>query len=222
MYQLITRLAGDVAPDELAVHADAFAGNLQSLDLLSGDLLEHLLHQVDTRFLLVSVDAAAEQVPRVNGRGCIADVLQSKCPAGQHVKVAFLEQLRIAAAEPLLQGRHADQHTNGRVRATAFLAFGEKGLERTLVYFGGYKAVELILPSLRVGVLLRGTVAKLHHGRCKHIELGIPFGLLEHIGQVVDSPYKGTKFIPHISIDRHIYIVIIVNRSEVYFLKWTQ
>lgn len=96
MYQLITRLAGDVAPDELAVHADAFAGNLQRPDLLPGDLLEHLLHQVDARFLLVNIDAAAEQIPRVNGRGCIADVLQSKCPAGQHVKVAFLELITLA------------------------------------------------------------------------------------------------------------------------------
>ena len=36
--------------------------------------------------------------------------------------------------------------------------------------------------------------------------------VLEHGGlDYIELPFKGTKFIPHISIDRQIYAVIIVN-----------
>ena len=211
VYQLIARLAGDVAPDELAVHADALAGDVQHLHLLASDLLENLLHQVYARLLLVLADAAAEQVPSVYRGSRVVKVLQAKGLAREHVEVALLEQLLVAAAEALLQRGHGHKDTDGGIGAAALLANREQNLKLTLVNLGGHKAEKHVLPSLWVGVLLRGTVAQLHHGRCKHIELGIPFGLLEHIGQVVDSPYKGTKNIPHISRERHIYIIITVD-----------
>ena len=62
MNQLVARLAGDVAADEFAVHADTLARYLQHADLLIGYLLEAFLHQVDTCPLLILTDSATEQI----------------------------------------------------------------------------------------------------------------------------------------------------------------
>ena len=148
----------------------------------------------------------------------VVKVLQAKGLAREHVEVALLEQFLVAATKALLQRGHGNKNADGGVRATALLADREQNLKRALVNLGGHEAEKHVLPCLRVGVLLRGTVAQLYYGRCKHIELGIPFGLLEHIRQVMELPYKGTKNIPHISIDRQNYN----NISKIYFLKWTQ
>ena len=91
-----------------------------------------------------------------------------------------MELYLIAAAIALLQYRHAYEHTDGGIGTAALLPFREQGLENLLVYLCRYEAVELVVPCLRIGILLGGTTAQLHHGSREHVQLGIRGCLLEH------------------------------------------
>ena len=51
--------------------------------------------------------------------------------AGQKVELYLLEQFLIAAAETLLQPRHANKYTDGGGGMTALLALGEQGLNNS-------------------------------------------------------------------------------------------
>ena len=123
----------------------------------------------------------AEQIVCVKRRRCVADELQAQGLAGEEVELAFFEQFLVAAAEPLLQPRHADYHTDGSGGTATLLAFGEENLEQALVNLGSVETVELVVPFLRIGVLLRGADVKEHHGGREHVHLGVGVGLLEHL-----------------------------------------
>ena len=112
MDQLVTGLAGNVAADELAVHADALAGNLQHPYLVTGDLLEALPHQVHTGSLLILADAAAEQIVGVYRGSHVRQVLQTKGLAREKVELALLKQILVATAITLFQYRHSYEYAD--------------------------------------------------------------------------------------------------------------
>ena len=72
-------------------------------------------------------------------------------------------------------------HTDGSGGTTTLLAFGEENLEQALVNLGSVETVELVVPFLRIGLLLRGADVKEHHGGREHVHLGVGVGLLEHL-----------------------------------------
>src|SRR5574344_783012 len=91
MYQLIAGLTGDVTAYELAVHTYAFAGDLQHPHMSPCHLLEALLHQVPSMYLLILADAATEQIIGVYRRSHIRQKFQTKSLASEKVELAVLQ-----------------------------------------------------------------------------------------------------------------------------------
>ena len=148
MDQLVARLTGYVAADELAVHSDTLAGDLKHTHMISSNLLEALLHQVNAVLLLIFADAATEQIVGVYRGSHVSQEFQPKGLACQKVELALLEQVLVAAPKALLQNRHPYEYTDGGIGTAALLSFGKQRLEYLLVYLRGYEAVELVVPGL--------------------------------------------------------------------------
>ena len=180
MDQLVAGLTGNVAADELTVHADTLARNLKHTHMVSCNLLEALLHQVYTACFLIFADTATKQIIGVYRGNHVSQEFQPKGFACQKVELALLEQVFVTTPKALLQNRHPHKNANGGVGTTALLSFGKQRLKYLLVYLRGHEAVELVVPGIRVGILLGGTVAQLHHGSREHVQLRVWVCLLKH------------------------------------------
>ena len=97
---------GDVAADELAVHADGPALDLENPDLLSGNVPETGVHQVHPMLILVIGYTAAEAIVGVKARNLLRETHNAEGPAHKQVILAFLEELLVTAAIAFLQYGH--------------------------------------------------------------------------------------------------------------------
>jgi len=97
---------GDVAADELAVHADGPALDLENPDLLSRHVPEAGVHQVYSMPFLVIDNTATETIIGVKARNLLRETHNAEGPAHKQVILAFLEELLVTAAIAFLQYGH--------------------------------------------------------------------------------------------------------------------
>ena len=177
--KLIAGIPGDVAADELAVHPDRLAGDLELRGLELRQTAEAGLHQVLAGGIGIVTDAAAKQVVGVQRRGFVLKADEPERPAGQEVVVALLDKVLVGATEPLLEDVHRHQLGDG-CRRGAHVALLEQRLEDGLVYLGRDQLIELVEPGLRVFVLLHSPLSHQVGRVVKQGHLGVCSGLSEH------------------------------------------
>ena len=149
---------GDVAADELAVHADGPALDLENPDLLSRYVLEAGVHQVYSMPFLVIDNTTAETIIGVKAWNLLRKAHNTEGPARQQVILAFLEELLVTAAETFLQHGHGCKFPNGCRRGTHYSAL-EQWTEVLLIYLARHKLEKLVVPCLGIVVMVRGTLA---------------------------------------------------------------
>ena len=177
--KLIAGIPGDVAADELAVHPDRLAGDLELRGLELRQTAEAGLHQVLASGIGIVTDAAAKQVVGVYRRGFVLKADKTERPAGQQVVVALLNKVLVGATEALLEDVHRHYLADG-CRGGAHVARLEQRLEDGLVYLGRDQLIEPVEPGLRVFVLLHSPLPHQVGRVVKQGHLGVRVGLSEH------------------------------------------
>ena len=177
--KLIAGIPGDVAADELAVHTDGLARDLELRGLELRQAAEAGLHQVLTGGIGIGADAAAEQVVGVYRRGFVLQADKTESPAGQEVVVALLDKILVGATETLLEDVHRHYLADG-CRGSAHVARLEQRLEDGLVYLGRDQLIEPVEPGFRVFVLLHSPLSHQVGRVVKQGHLGVRVGLSEH------------------------------------------
>ena len=108
--QLVPGVPGDVAADQLAVHAHPLAFHVELEGLVAGDSRLALLEQVHAVFLLVFNQVTAEKVIGGRDRLGVLEGHESQRASSQKVVPAFGKQLPVAPSLALLQDHHPDQY----------------------------------------------------------------------------------------------------------------
>lgn len=68
-HNLVSAVLRDIAADEFAVHADRLTGYVEFLNLLPCDMLETLLHKIDTGLIRIITQTAVKEIICVKRRG---------------------------------------------------------------------------------------------------------------------------------------------------------
>ena len=147
MDNLIAREPGDVAADELAVHADGATGYLVLLDLLRRQILVNHLVEVDMLgiVLLVLGYAAEQLVVGVDGRALVVDVEKAHGLTPDQVEADVLVELLIAAAATFLQYAHRYKDAESLCGGAHVAVYKERA-KNLLVNVQQYVAIELVVP----------------------------------------------------------------------------
>lgn len=143
MDKLVSWVLGNVAANELAVHADWVAGYLEELHLLSCNLLKAALRLVDSSPLLVVGKATSEQIVGIKGRQSVVKYLKTESLTGQQVKLAFLKQIFVTTAETFFENAHGHKDAYWGIGST-HLGFFEQRLECFIFNLGCDQLEELV------------------------------------------------------------------------------
>ena len=160
--QLVAGVPGNVAADELAVHAHLLATDVELEQLVPGDLCLTGLEQVLSVFSGIFHQVTPEQVVGRRNRRGILEGHQSQGASHQEVEVAVLEQLLVAPALTLFQDHHPHQHPQGSVGST--FSPGVKHAEDGLVHAHHDLFPELVMPGVILEVIVLRGVFKILGG----------------------------------------------------------
>src|SRR5574344_35916 len=153
-YDAITRVFGDVASDEFAVHSDGIAFDVELHSLSSGDILEAVFYQVYACLIFVFRYATAQKIIGIKTWSLVGYIDKTESPAHKKIKVHGREHLLVAPAIPFLHN-HDSYKLTDRCVAPPHVSFFEQGLECVFINVAGNQLIELIMPCLRVVVFLQ-------------------------------------------------------------------